>query len=92
MGSIGAPKLITQVNPVYPEEARKKGLKCRVVLETVINPKGEPTQIEVLKSDNEIFNASAKEAVAQWRYEIPMHDGKAVSVRWIITINYIATQ
>jgi len=92
MGSIEAPKLITQVNPVYPEEARQKGLKGRVVLEIVINPKGETTQVKIVKSDNEIFNASAKEAVAQWRYESPMHDGKPVSVRWIITINYVPTK
>ncbi len=92
MGSIKAPKLLNQVNPVYPEEARKKGLKGRVVLETVINKKGETTQLKVLMSDNEIFNASAMEAVSQWRYESPRRDGKPVNVRWIITINFIATK
>lgn len=92
MGSIETPKLIKQVNPVYPEEARQKGLNARVVLEVVINPKGEPTQIKVLKTENEIFNASAVDAVSQWRYESPMHDGKPVSVRWIIHINFTATK
>jgi len=48
MGSIEAPKLIKKVDPVYPEEARKKGLECRVVLEVVINKKGETTQIKIL--------------------------------------------
>lgn len=92
MGSIEAPKLIKQVNPVYPEEARKKGLKGKVVLEVVINQKGETTQVKVLKSENNIFNTSAKAAVEQWRYEIPRLKGKPVSVRWIITINYTATK
>ena len=92
MGSIEAPKLIKQVNPVYPEEARKKGLKGRVVLEIVINPKGETTQVKIVKSENEIFNASAVEAVSQWRYEIPRLNGRPVSVRWIIHINFTATK
>lgn len=92
MGSIKAPKIITQVNPVYPEEARKKGLKGRVVLEAVISKKGEVTHVKVLMSDNEIFNASAIEAVSQWRYETPRRDGKPVSVRWIIVINFTATK
>jgi len=92
MGSIKAPKVIKQVNPVYPEEAREKGLGGRVVLEIVINKKGEATQVKIVTSANEIFNASAIEAVSQWRYEIPRRDGKPVNVRWIITINFTATK
>ena len=91
MGSIPPPKLLKQVTPDYPPEAKEKGIGGKVVIQIVINERGEPAQAKVLKSDNEIFNAAALAAVSQWRFEPPMFDGLPVKVDWIISINFTAT-
>ena len=89
MGSIPPPKMLKQVTPDYPPEAKEKGIGGKVVLQVVINERGEPTQAKVLKSDNEIFNAAALAAVSQWRFEPPMFDGLPVKVDWIISIKFM---
>jgi TonB family protein len=82
------PKILTKVPPAYPQEMRDKGIQGVVVIEAVIDEEGKPWSLTVVKSDNEGFNASALEAVKQWRWEPPTLNGKPVSLRWTLTLNF----
>ena len=88
MGSIEAPKLIKEVKFVRPDGAPPATTKTIVVLGLVINDQGVPTQITVLKSDNDVLSKATMEAVSQFRWAPPMLDGKPVSVRWTITVGW----
>jgi TonB family protein len=76
------PKIVHMVRPVYPPEAKKKGIEGRVKLNAVVNRQGEVTETEVL-SGPEGLRASAVEAVRQWRYE-PL----GVEFKTTIDVNY----
>lgn len=76
------PKIVHMVKPVYPPEAKKKGIEGLVRINVVVNTKGEVTGTEVLSGPEEL-RASALEAVKQWRYEPLGKDFKAT-----IDVNY----
>lgn len=82
------PKLLKQVNPVYPEEAKKKGVHGRVVLEALIDETGRVLSTKVLLADDPELAAAAQEAVSQWEYEPPTLKGKPVKVKWFVNITF----
>ena len=73
-GNIREPKLITRVEPTYPQ-----GVSGGVILEVTIGPTGSVTGVRVLRGESPLVEA-AEAAVRQWVYEPTMLDGKAVSV------------
>jgi TonB family protein len=85
---IAPPKIVSQVPPEYPDTLKAKGIQGRVVLALIITDEGTPSNLKVLKSDNEGLNQAALDAVNRWRWEPPLLDGKAVSVEWIVTLNF----
>jgi protein TonB len=62
------PKLLSSVKPVYPPEAKAKGIKGNVILEARIDEAGTVTDVKVLRSVAGLDQA-AVDAVKQWRYE-----------------------
>jgi TonB family protein len=69
------PKLINQVDPVYPEQAVKAGIAGVVVVEATIDIHGRVAAVKVIKSVPGLDQA-AIDAVKQWAYEPMMIDGK----------------
>lgn len=65
---VQAPKLRSSVKPVYPPEAKAKGIKGSVILEARIDTAGIVTDLKVLRSVAGLDQA-AIDAVKQWRYE-----------------------
>jgi TonB family protein len=61
-------RLVSQVRPVYPPEAKAKGIQGSVNLDITVNTKGEVTNVEVL-SGPELLREASVEAVRQWRYQ-----------------------
>ncbi len=100
LGDKPAPKLLDKVIPVYPPEAKEKGIQGKVILDAVINEKGEVTEVKphtatekeaatVAEQSDPLLAKAAIDAVKQWKYE-PYKDesGKIVSVRFSVTINF----
>ncbi len=73
-GEIREPKLITRVEPTYPQ-----GVSGGVILEVTIGPTGSVTDVRVLRGESPLVEA-AEAAVRQWVYEPTILEGKAVSV------------
>jgi TonB family protein len=76
------PGLKKSVGPVYPPEALAKGLEGKVWLKILVDTTGHPSDVQVLKSENEIFNANAMAAARQFIFTPAMKDKKPVPV-WI---------
>lgn len=82
------PKKIHAPIPAYPPEARKEGRKGKVVAETIIDRKGDVRDVKIVESIGESFDRSVIEAVSTWKFEPATLDGKPVTVRYYLTINF----
>jgi TonB family protein len=73
------PKNTVYIEPVYPDAARRAGVQGLVVLEFVVDSKGEPGRIRVLRSIPPL-DPAALESVKKWRYEPTLVHGVAREV------------
>jgi TonB family protein len=88
-GTVQAAKIITKVQPVYPDSARSAGISGTVVLHAVIGMDGKPLSLRVKNSQIDPDLArSAVEAVSQWRYTPTLLNGEPIEVDTTITVNY----
>jgi len=87
VGDIKPPKLIKQVNPVYPEEARKTGVEGVVILEAKADEEGNVVDARILRSIP-VLDQAALDAVKQWKYEPLIIDGKARKVLFTVTVRF----
>jgi TonB family protein len=87
VGDIKPPKLVKQVNPVYPEEARKNGVEGVVILEAKADEQGNVVDARVLRSAAGLDGA-AVDAVKQWKYEPMIIDGKPRKVIFTVTVRF----
>jgi len=56
------PQPIQQPQPKYPELAQRAGIEGNVWVKILVTKDGKPKRAEIVKSDAEVFNESAKEA------------------------------
>jgi TonB family protein len=77
-----APEAIKQVQPKYPDAARKDSAEGTVWLKVWIDEQGTAAKVNVQKSDAKIFDQSAIAAAKQWTFKPALKDGKPVAV-WV---------
>ncbi len=84
--SIQEKKLIKKVGPVYPESTWQFRVRGPVILEVVANEKGEVVEAKIVKGGNPVVQTSVYNAVKQWRYSPTYVDGKAIPVKFRVTV------
>ncbi|MEP6801947.1 MAG: TonB family protein [Acidobacteriota bacterium] len=62
------PELLSKVNPVYPEIARRAGVEGTVVLDAQIGQNGRVEDVQVLRGLPLGLSEAASEAVRHWQY------------------------
>jgi periplasmic protein TonB len=87
-GGVSSPSLISKVEPEYSEEARKAKWQGTVQLQIVVDEKGVPQQMRVIRQLGLGLDQKALEAVAKWRFKPGMKDGKAVPVIATIEVSF----
>jgi len=87
-GGVSAPSVIFKVEPEYSEEARKAKFQGTVVLFVVVDEKGNPKDLKVIRPLGLGLDQKAIEAVEKWRFRPGMKDGKAVPVQATIEVNF----
>jgi TonB family protein len=87
-GGVSAPSLLFKVEPEYSEEARKAKFQGTVVLFVVVDEKGLPQQLRILRPLGLGLDEKAIEAVKKWRFKPGVKDGKAVAVQATIEVNF----
>jgi TonB family protein len=80
-------RIVTKVEPVYPEAARKARLQGLVVMDAVIAPDGTVKRLLPL-SGPDLLAQSATAAVQSWKYEPYLSSGKPVEVETTIAIEF----
>ena len=87
-GGVSAPTVISQVEPEYPEEARRLGYEGTVVLEAIVRADGSVEVVRVRRSLGYGLDEKAIEALQQWKFRPGMRDGQAVPVALNIEVNF----
>jgi TonB family protein len=80
-------RIVTKVEPVYPEAARKADLQGLVVLDAVIAPDGTVKRLRSV-SGPDLLAQSATAAVQSWKFEPYLSSGKPVEVETTIAIEF----
>ncbi len=75
------------VEPVYPEIARRAGVSGVVILEAVIDPQGNVTDVNVLRSIP-LLDEAAMHAVRQWKYGPTLLNGVPVPIVMTVTVRF----
>jgi protein TonB len=89
-GMIQAPKLVTRVDPRYPELARAARTAATLILEATVGPDGRVLDVKVLRGQP-LFNDDAAAAVKQWRYRPLLLNGVPVPFIVTVTLNFNIT-
>lgn len=88
-GNVEAAKIITKVQPIYPESAKAIGAQGTVLLHAVVGMDGRPLQLQVLNSQvNPDLARAAVEAVSQWRYQPTLLNGEPVEIDTTIQVKF----
>ena len=87
-GVVSAPVPIFKPEPEYSEEARKAKWQGTVLLSMVVDEKGHPSNIRVVRSLGLGLDQKAIEAVERWLFKPGVKDGKPVAVQANIEINF----
>jgi len=87
-GGVTMPVVITKVEPDYSEEARKARWQGVVKLECLVDERGIPREMRVVRALGLGLDEKAMEAVAKWRFRPGTKNGKAVPVVAVIEVTF----
>lgn len=82
-----AKRIVTKVEPAYPEAARRAGTEGLVVLDAVIGADGSVKRLRPV-SGPDLLVQSATEAVQSWKFEPYLTSGQAVEVETMIAVEF----
>jgi protein TonB len=80
-------RIVSKVDPVYPEEARQKGMQGLAVLDAVIAADGTVSKLRPVTGDAQLVK-SAADAVRSWKFEPYQSSGRAVAVETTIAVEF----
>lgn len=84
------PRVIFQRMPSYPPELRKRNRQGTVYIVFTVDTGGRVVNLKVDKSTDPAFDASAMDAVKQWRFEPGTRGGEKVQFKMRIPITFNA--
>ncbi|HEY9856682.1 MAG TPA: energy transducer TonB, partial [Stenomitos sp.] len=81
-GDLGQRRIIDQVQPSYPESARRNGSEGDVRLRVWVAPEGRVSRVEVVRlSGTPEMDKRAVEALKRWKFA-PLPDGGSPVTQW----------
>jgi periplasmic protein TonB len=86
-GNVQMAKMIHQVQPKYPNEAKQNHITGTIVLHAVISKDGSIQELQFVSGPPELMR-SAMDAVKKWRYKPTELEGRPVEVDTTISVVY----
>jgi protein TonB len=80
-------RIVHQVVPEYPEDARRAGVQGTAVLNAVVSAEGKVTEVQVV-SGPEALTLAASNAVRGWRYEPYLVNGQPATVETTVAVDF----
>ena len=87
-GTMTRPVQLSGRQPRYSELARRAGVQGAVILEAIIDKKGNVSSVRILKGLPMGLDTEAMAAVRDWTFEPAKLDGRPVSVYFTLTVNF----
>jgi TonB family protein len=87
-GGVTRPEIISSVKPIYTELARRSRVTGVVIVEAVIDEKGNVTDVRVLKGLPMGLSEAAVDAIQNWKFKPATLEGRPVQVYYVLTVNF----
>jgi protein TonB len=87
-GGVSEPVLTYKVDPEFSEEARKAKFMGVVLVNLVVDTKGLPENVRLVRGVGMGLDEKAIEAVKQYRFKPAMENGKPVPVQLNVEVNF----
>jgi periplasmic protein TonB len=87
-GNVKPPRLISSPAPEYPQLAKAAKISGTVVIDAVIDEKGNVVEAHVISGPGLLIPAAMK-AITSWRYEPTYLDGEPIEVRMHVDVNFL---
>ncbi|MEX0880927.1 MAG: TonB family protein [Thermoanaerobaculia bacterium] len=88
-GLLEPPAVLTRVEPVYPERARRAGIEGTVELEVSIDPSGRVSEVEVVRGLPLGLSEAAAAAVRRWKWTPARTPAGPVAARRTVRIRFV---
>jgi protein TonB len=76
------------IQPRYTEVARRTGTQGTVIVEAIIDEKGNATNVRILRGLPMGLDQAAMEAIQQTRFKPAMMGSRPVKVYFTLTVNF----
>jgi len=86
-GNVIAARLVSKVEPIYPEYAQQQGIQGAVMLQAIISKEGSVMSLGVVNTADPDLARAAMTAVGQWHYQPTLLNGQPVEVVTTITVD-----
>lgn len=84
------PEAVKRVKPIYPEEARRRGITGRVILRVQIDAAGSVREVLVQSAEPPgVFEVQAVEALRKWRFKPTMDKGMPVGIWLTMPVRFV---
>jgi TonB family protein len=90
-GNVQQAKLVVQVRPVYPPDAKAARIQGVVELQAIIGKDGAVENLTVL-SGHPLLVPAAMDAIRNWRYQTTLLNGDPVEVMTQVDVNFTLAQ
>jgi protein TonB len=87
-GRISPPRAISTPPPLYPGLARNARAQGQVVIDAIIDERGDVTEARAISGPGLLIPA-ALAAVIKWRYEPTLLNGEPVSIEMHVIVNFV---
>ncbi len=87
-GDVTKPVKIHAPMPSYTEIARKARIQGIVIVQAIIDKRGDVTNVKLLKGLRMGLSESAMEAIKQWKFKPATLGGKPVDVYYNLTVTF----
>lgn len=87
-GGVSSPEVIFKVEPEFSEEARKAKFMGVVTVNLIVDTKGLPQNVRVIRGVGMGLDEKALEAVRQYRFKPAMENGHPVPVQVNVEVNF----
>lgn len=78
------PKILRQVEPAYPAEARRHGIEGRVVARLLVTADGGVNAVSIVSAQPpQVFDQAVMAALGKWRFHPARHKGREVAT-WVM--------
>lgn len=84
------PKLIEEVEAIYPPEVKAQQLEDEVYVAFVVEKTGAVTNVRAFFSRHTVFEEAAVAAVKRWKFSPGLHEGHIVRTRMVVPILFRA--